>query len=520
MTKKTQEELEQVAKIYEQIRFDNPPNLQSILAVSSSTNQPKKNYPWKLNNTEIEDRFVWEDVIDQKKQQISENILITAEKAKAVKIKQSEGGDLYQFRGSDEWITLEDYSDTLLHQPFEDQLTHLFRFLLVEEFMNEDSESKPKEFEDHEELLKRIYFNKKEGFPTKFIFKKAFSSDYSLLVWKDKGWFEFDAACNDLEILSLKNLIDSGNLLKNLKNKLYFDGLITSLVDAIFESIKGFQNPFAEFEVISFYLIPFEGIVSFTLILEKLEKLGYQNKEFLLSLTSIDEKLFYKKEAMRLLCNFLKDHNSKVEMDSLDLRTLLIEAGKTTKKIESSEEQFFMKGLEILMNLESKSFKHPDNVIALKNITNNTDNNAYSSFLPWWHVSSDKDLILENYENYKLAADERVSKSLTKNIKFYLKSYNLFLNAFIPMKMLEDHGLKLGGLALNTTEEITLDKRKRKVWKEIDKTILNAYQYRISRSALSLKLKVIIKSNKPLLDKASTRLEQLLDLYESNIINN
>jgi len=172
------------------------------------------------------------------------------------------------------------------------------------------------------------------------------------------------------------------------------------------------------------------------------------------------------------------------------------------------------------MNLESKSFKHPDNVIALKNITNNTDNNAYSSFLPWWHVSSDKDLILENYENYKLAADERVSKSLTKNIKFYLKSYNLFLNAFIPMKMLEDHGLKLGGLALNTTEEITLDKRKRKVWKEIDKTILNAYQYRISRSALSLKLKVIIKSNKPLLDKASTRLEQLLDLYESNIINN
>ena len=143
MTKKTQEELEQVAKIYEQIRFDNPPNLQSILAVSSSANQPTKNYPRKLNNAEIEDRFVWEDVIDQKKQQISENILITAEKAKAVKIKQSEGGDLYQFRGSDEWITLEDYSDTLLHQPFEDQLTHLFIFLLVEEFMNEENESKP-----------------------------------------------------------------------------------------------------------------------------------------------------------------------------------------------------------------------------------------------------------------------------------------------------------------------------------------------------------------------------------------
>ena len=123
-------------------------------------------------------------------------------------------------------------------------------------------------------------------------------------------------------------------------------------------------------------------------------------------------------------------------------------------------------------------------------------------------------------KDYKSKLEGFISNRLTKNKKFYQKSINRALKAYIPMRVLEDFGLQLANLPLNTHEEVLLGRRKRRIWKEIDQTILNAYQYKISRSALSLKLQIIIEDNKPILDKASKRLEQLLDLYENTIINN
>jgi hypothetical protein len=522
MTKKSQADLEQVAKIYEQIRADNPPDLHSLIALSSSTEEVGgKAFPKKLEVDEVSDRCLWEDVISGKKLEISENILITAEKAKAIVISSSKDGDLYQFKGSEEWLTLEDYSETLLHQPFDDQLTHLFRFLLVEEFSKDLNLCSST---GYEEILEEIYFDQNEGFPSKFLFDKAMHPNYSLCLWKDKSWYEYDTGDSYIEKFSLKHLLDTGKLHENLKNKSYFDGLVNSLSVSIYESIKDFVNPYAEYETLCFYLIPFEGIISLTLIVEKLEKLGYKNKDFIMALSSDGERDLYVKKAKSLLRNFLQFDHPIENISSFSLRDLLINAGKfhssSDPDLNSNKNNHSIEGLKLLLTLESEEALSKSNVIEMKDITDKSKQSEYSAFLPWWHATNQFMLTDKNLKGYQEQVNDIVNNRLTKNNKFYSKAINRAMEAFVPMRVLEDFNLNLANLPLNTPQEILLDRKKRKVWKEIDRTILNAYQYKISRSALSLKLQTIIQDNKPLLDKAARRLDQLLDLYESNIINN
>ena len=73
---------------------------------------------------------------------------------------------------------------------------------------------------------------------------------------------------------------------------------------------------------------------------------------------------------------------------------------------------------------------------------------------------------------------------------------------------------------MDTPRELVEQEKKQKAWGEVDTIITSAYQHKISRSALSVQLLKVINNNKPHLDNASNRLEQLLDLYENNIINN
>jgi hypothetical protein len=80
--------------------------------------------------------------------------------------------------------------------------------------------------------------------------------------------------------------------------------------------------------------------------------------------------------------------------------------------------------------------------------------------------------------------------------------------------------MKFKALILDTPTELVEQDKKQKAWDEVDIVITSAYQHKISRSALSVQLTKVINNNKPHLDKASKRLEQLLDLYENNIINN
>ena len=135
----SQTELEKVAKAYELLDSNNPPDLESYILVWNNTikttDSPLRS---KLSKNEILENFLWEKVIEERKDEIAENILFTADKAKALNIKESSHGNLYQFKGSNEWLSVNDYAETLLHQPFEDQLTHLFRFLLVNEFSTKD----------------------------------------------------------------------------------------------------------------------------------------------------------------------------------------------------------------------------------------------------------------------------------------------------------------------------------------------------------------------------------------------
>ena len=89
------------------------------------------------------------------------------------------------------------------------------------------------------------------------------------------------------------------------------------------------------------------------------------------------------------------------------------------------------------------------------------------------------------------------------------------------MKLLDSYEcLKLSSLSLDTPSELVENEKKQKAWNEVDIIITSAYQHKISRSALSVKLSKAIKNNKPYLNKASKRLKQLLDLYEKNILNN
>ena len=153
----SQTELEKVAKAYELLDSNNPPDLESYLQVCNITNKTTDSHlRSKLSKSEIAENSLWQKVIEERKDEIAENILFTADKAKALNIKESSQGNLYQFKGSNEWLSVNDYAETLLHQPFEDQLTHLFRFLLVNEFS-----TKEEIYKDYPaEVLTEFYFDK------------------------------------------------------------------------------------------------------------------------------------------------------------------------------------------------------------------------------------------------------------------------------------------------------------------------------------------------------------------------
>ena len=175
----SESELEKVAKAYELISAKNPPDLNSYLLVcSNNAENTIKPFKSKLSEKEISDNLLWQKVIDDKKQEIAENILITADKAKALSIKKTSEGKFYQFKGSDDWLDVDDYAETLLHQPFEDQLTHLFRFLLVNEFANKEEVGGDYPLADS---LKNYYFNKDGGFPNKFFFAKALHENFIVI---------------------------------------------------------------------------------------------------------------------------------------------------------------------------------------------------------------------------------------------------------------------------------------------------------------------------------------------------
>ena len=126
----SQEELEQVAKAYELIRANNPPELKTPFLICVDRAQDSiKPLKSKLSEQEILDNLLWKRAIESNKKEIAENILITAEKAKALTIKSSTEGEFYKFKGSNEWLNVNEYAATLLHQPYEDLFIHLFRFL-------------------------------------------------------------------------------------------------------------------------------------------------------------------------------------------------------------------------------------------------------------------------------------------------------------------------------------------------------------------------------------------------------
>ena len=88
------------------------------------------------------------------------------------------------------------------------------------------------------------------------------------------------------------------------------------------------------------------------------------------------------------------------------------------------------------------------------------------------------------------------------------------------MRLLNQYDcMKLPSLLLDTPVELIEEAEKQKAWNKIDIIITSAYQHKISRSALSVQLSKVINSNRPYLDNASKRLDQLLDLYENNIIS-
>ena len=106
----SQEELEQVAKAYELINANNPPDLKTPLLICVDRAQDSiKPLKSKLSEQEISDNLLWKRAIEINKKEISENILITAEKAKALTIKSSTEGEFYKFKGSDEWLNINEY---------------------------------------------------------------------------------------------------------------------------------------------------------------------------------------------------------------------------------------------------------------------------------------------------------------------------------------------------------------------------------------------------------------------------
>jgi hypothetical protein len=510
---------EEIAKLYELINSENPPDLQSYLLVLTPYSE-RKDYllPVKPNIKEVSDCFLWEDLISKNKLSIAENILITAEKANAVIVKDSNEGSLFQFKGSDEWITLGDYAETLLHQPFEDQLTHLFRFFLVEEFSYGPNHGVS--LDSYEEILKDIYLDSEHEFPSHLFFQKAIMIESSLYVWRKKEWLLFDTSDNYLKEFSLKYLLDSGQLDLKIKDKIYLQGFVKSLTAAIYYSIRDFTNPFAEYALISLYLIPFKRIISLNQMCTNLENLGFKNKEFILNLESKELKKFYQDKGRLTLLSFLKDHSDK-SYDELNYADLIEETGRLRNINNHQDEENIIQGLLVLLSLGDKHAKIKSNVIPIKDVSDNDTANTYEKFLPWWHAVNTLYLSGQVFSEYKDDLSDFIKNRLTDNLKFHVRSIDVLEIGFIQMKLLEEYDFfKLDNLPLDTSSEIKENNKKKIAWKEIDKVILNAYQFKISRSALSVKLEAIIKENEPLLDKAASRLKQLLDIYEDNIINN
>jgi len=519
----SESELEKVAKAYELISANNPPDLNSYLLVCSNNAEENliKPFKSKLSEKEISDNLLWQKVIDDKKQEIAENILITAEKAKALSTKKTSEGKFYQFKGSEDWLDVNDYAETLLHQPFEDQLTHLFRFLLVNEFTNKEEVGDDYPLLDS---LKNYYFNEDGGFPNKFFFAKALHENFTLFIWEKKEWLRLDHAKNHDDSISLKKLIDSGVLKEKFKNKIYFDGFTQSLAESIFDSIKNFTNPFAEYGQMAAILSLFKNMISFTLILEKLETLGYKNKNFILELISKEKSKYYIKHAELVLRKQLEKIHER-NFQSKGLEELIRLSGENNK--ETLNELGDIEDARILAGL-SWLIKELDSGRQISQETTSINENmeedilgAYKAFLPWWHVVSSLTLEETNFAKIKSSLTESFKNTLSDGDQEWLNYFDACFSGQVQMKLLDQYDcMKLPSLALNTPLELVEERKKQKAWHEIDMIITGAYQHKISRAALSIQLSKVIKRNHPHLDKASRRLEQLLDLYENNIINN
>ena len=439
---------------------------------------------------------------------------------KALTIKSSTEGELYKFTGSNEWLTVNEYAETLLHQPFEDQLTHLFRFLLVEEFSNKRDLGNF----SSDNSLKEHYFEKEVGYPNKFFFSKALHKDFNLFIWQEKEWFLLDQSANQENSVSLKHHIDSKFLKEKFKEKIYFDGFTQSLAESIYDSIQYYSNPFAEYECIVTLLSLFKDFISLTLVLEKLEILGYKNKNFILELASKEDHLSYINHAELTLRSWLKESNS-INADNLKLPELLELSGKTSretlKELENTKDNFILAGLSVLIKQLEQGSSSPNKMIGIDENYEDDTIKAYAVFLPWWHAVSS--LIFDEliFVEIKSAIELNFKKTLSGRDSEYQDFQNSNWAGQIQMKLLDSYEcLKLSSLSLDTPSELVENEKKQKAWNEVDIIITSAYQHKISRSALSVKLSKAIKLNKPYLDKASKRLKQLLDLYEKNILNN
>ena len=517
----SQEELEQVAKAYELISANNPPDLKTpFLICVDRTQDSIKPLKSKLSEQEISDNLLWKRAIESNKKEIAENILITAEKAKALTIKSSTEGEFYKFKGSNEWLNVNEYAETLLHQPFEDQLTHLFRYLLVEEF------SIKRDLDNYSSAnsLKEHYFDNEVGYPNKFFFSKALHKDFNLFIWQEKEWFLLDHSANQENSVSLKHHIESKFLKEKFKEKIYFDGFTQSLAESIFDSIKHYSNPFAEYEHIATLLSLFKDFISLTLVLEKLETLGYKNKNFILELASKENHLSYINHAELTLRSWLKESNS-INVDNLSLSELLELSGKQSKEnlkeLKNTKDNFILAGLSILIKQLEQGNSFPNKVIGIDENYEDDTLNAYAVFLPWWHTVSSLTVDKLIFVEIKSAIEFNFKNTLSGRDSEYQDFQNSNWAGQVQMKLLDSYEcLKLSSLSLDTPSELVENEKKQKAWNEVDIIITSAYQHKISRSALSVKLSKAIKNNKPYLDKASKRLKQLLDLYEKNILNN
>jgi|Marorgknorr_s2lv_1036017.scaffolds.fasta_scaffold01922_7 hypothetical protein len=518
----SQTELEKVATAYELLDSNNPPDLESYLLVCNNTikttDSPLRS---KLSKSEISENFLWEKVIEERKNEIAENILFTADKAKALNIKESSQGSLYQFKGSNEWLSVNDYAETLLHQPFEDQLTHLFRFLLINEFSAKEVIHRDYSID----VLTDFYFDQDDGFPNKFFFIKALHENFSLFIWHKKKWLKLDDAKNHEEKISLKSLIDSKVLEEKLKNKIYFDGFTQSLSEAIYDSIKDFTSPYAEYEKIALGLNLFHGIISSSLILEKLEILGYRNKSFISDLMSKEISSYYLEQAKSLLRSYLGiiDEIESGPETLLELINLSGIKNRTTLiDLEASAaDGIVLAGLAVLINKADETKIISQNNLSINEGEEDITLKAYEVFLPWWHAVSRLAHEHLTFVEIKNSLNEYFKKNLSSRDHDYSNFQDSSWSGQIQMELLEQYDyMKLKTLILDTPRELVEQEKKQKAWGEVDTIITSAYQHKISRSALSVQLLKVINNNKPHLDNASNRLEQLLDLYENNIINN